>query len=692
MKNAVSTPLSPVSALSTTLSAAVLAIAFPLTAHSQEQLPDSGNYVDITLGHASHNGNEAAYLARHPIKKHAYGGIERFQYEGYVGDYTEFSVEGRAMFDNNDYLFGMEFLNEEVGFLKLKYEEYRVYYDGSGKYFPGGDTWIDIYDDELAIDRSTFELSAGLMLEDLPEVEFSYIRHERNGLKSSSALADTTLTNGFGTRNIVPTFWDIDESRDIFEIAAKEKFGNTKTKLSLRSESSDTDNARKMTRRPNESAFRRITHRETYDSDLLSARFSSITEIDDKNTFTAGIAYTEIDANVTGGRIYGSEFDAPFDVDFQGQRRDHGWTNLIADSQIDQWLLNANWLSKPAKNWKAVYSLRLEEMNTGIVSEFDETEFSTSSNEFEIHPMAIDAHSDWKDVAASAEFTYTGQENTVYSGAILYTTGDGDQFEEEFDAETGSQLLERLSNNERDVLKVSASAKFYPSSDLRYIVNVYHKERDNKFTHIIDPDPGAYPAFTSGQDFTTDDINVSVRWKASKRLSGLTRIDYQKSSIDSQGLGLEWVNSYDRKALIFSQSATLAFEKFYIQASGVFMDDARESPVSTIGGGVADTVAVLDGDFWNGNLSASWGIDENSSAAVTLFYNAVDNYVDNSEFAQPYGEDLVETGASATYTRQLTDNAQLTLRYSYYDSEDKAAGGFNDYDAQVLYSSIRYRF
>ncbi len=691
MKNAVSNSLSRASVLKS-LSALPLAAALACPALAVDQLPDSGNYVDITLGHASHDGNEAAYLARHPIKKHAYGGIERFQYEGYIGDYTEFSVEGRALFDNNDYLFGMEFLNEEVGFLKLRYEEYRVFYDGSGRYFPGGDTWIDIYDDELAIDRSKFELSAGLMLENLPDVEFHYTRLERNGMKSSTSLADTTLTNGFDTRNIVPTFWDIDEAKDIFEVIAKEKVGDTKMRFSLRSETSDTNNARKMTRRPGESSFRRITHRETYDSDLFSARFSSITEIDEKNTFTAGIAYTEIDTNVSGSRIFGSQFDAPFDVDFQGQRRDHGWTNLMADSQIDQWLLNANWMNKPAKHWKAVYSIRLEEMNTGIESDFTETEFSTSTNIFETHDIGLAGHSDWKDAAASAEFTYTGKEDAVYSAAILYTTGDGDQLEEEFNIESGDQLLERLSNNERDVLKISASAKFYPSSDLRYFVNVYHKERDNKFNHIIDPDEGGYPAFTSAQDFTTDDINVSVRWKAAKNLSGLTRIDYQDSTIDSQGQGLEWAHSYDRKALVFSQSATLAFENFYIQASGVYMDDSRESPVSTIGGGVADTVVVLDGDFWNGNLSASWGIDDISNAAVTLYYNTVDNYVDNSEFAQPYGEDLTETGVSATYTRQLTDNAQLTLRYSYYDSDDKASGGYNDYHAQVLYSSIRYRF
>ncbi|MBK1880088.1 hypothetical protein [Pelagicoccus mobilis] len=686
--------------VSTILSASfVLAATFALasTTHAQdEQLPDTGNFIDVTLGHASHDGNEAAYLARTPIKKHAFGGIERFQYEGYVGDYTEFSVYGRAMHDNNDYLFGMEFLNEEVGFFNLEWKEYRIFYDGSGHYFPGGDTWIELYDDELALDRTRFQIAGGLFLDNFPDVSFSYTQLGRKGLKSSTALADTSLTGGFGTRNIVPAFWDIDETRHIFDFEATEKYSKTQTTLSLRAEENETDNARKMTRRPNEPSFRRITHRERFDTDLLSARFSSVTEIDEKTTFSAGIAYTEIDVNATGDRIINSEFDAPYDANYQGQRRDHGWIDLLADSQIDQWIINANLMTKPAKNWKAVYALRLEEMNTGIDSEFIETEFSTGSGMFEEHPIELNAERDWNDAAVSAEFIYTGIENVIYDGSVLYTTGDGDFMEEEFDAETSGQLLERLSNTERDVLKFALGAKFYPSSDVRWFVNYYHKERDNKYNHIIDPtEPDGrdrFPAYTDGQDFTTDDLNVSVRWKASKNVSALTRVDYQKSKIDSQGQGLEWALAYDREALIISQSVTAAYKAFFIQASAIYMDDERESPISSIGGGIADTLAVLDGDFWNGNVSVNWGINDDSNAAVNLFYNRVDNYVDNSEFGQPYGEDLEESGVSATYTRQLTDNAQLTLRYAYFESEDRASGGRNDYDAQILYSSIRYRF
>ena len=662
----------------------------------EKTLPDSGNYIDISLGHLNPEGNEAAQLAQRAIKKHAYGGIEHFQYSGYIGKYTEFKIDGRAMHDNNDYRLNMEFLNEELGFLKFNYTEYRIWSDGSGSYFPGGNTFIELYDDELALDRTKFQIAGGLTLADMPEFTFAYTRLEREGLKDSTIRADTGLTGGFGTRNIVPTFWDIDESRDIFELGAKETFGETKATFALRIEDGNTNNARKITRSPNESRFRRITHREEFDSDLLSARVTTITDLSEKTQLTTGIAYTEIDVNASGDRIFGAEFDAPFDVDFRAQQRDHGWTDLMAESQIDQWIVNANLVTRPSEKLKTVYSLRVEELNTDIRSTFVETEFSTSTLRHETHDIELNADRDWNDIALKAEAIYTGQENVVYNGALLYTTGDGDYLEEEFDAESSEQLLERLSNQERDVIKLELGAKFYLQPGLRLFVQYYHKEKENKYNNIIDPtepDGGdRFPAFTEGQDFTTDDINVSLRWKASKQVSGLTRIDYQQSDIESRGQGLEWAHGYDRKAIILSQAVTVAFDKFFIQGNVVYADDQRESPVSTIGGGVANTVVVLDSDFWNANLSANIPINDESSCSFNVFYNRSDNYVDNSAFAQPYGNDITEQGASASYTRKIGERAQVTLRYAYFDGADLAFGGRNDYHANVMYSSLRYRF
>ena len=44
-----------------------------------------------------------------------------------------------------------------------------------------------------------------------------YAHEFRKGLKDSTEWGDSNLTGGFGTRSIVPTFYNIDEKRDIFQ-------------------------------------------------------------------------------------------------------------------------------------------------------------------------------------------------------------------------------------------------------------------------------------------------------------------------------------------------------------------------------------------------------------------------------------------------------------------------------------------
>ena len=659
--------------------------------HPENTLPNTGNYIDLAYGYVSVDGNEAAYLARHPNAPRSTGGVERFQYSGYVGRYTEFSVTGRGLPDQNDYRLGVEFTNQDVGYFRFNFQEFRTWYDGSGIYFPRTDVWVEADDDSLALDRSKIQLVGGLTRENLPKLEFSYTRLAREGQKSSGIRGDTSLTGGAGSLNIVPAFYDIDEVRHIFEAEATETYGKTKASLALRSETSEGDNSRKMARRPGEAAFRRLTHTETFDSDLFSARATTITEIGEKTKLTTGAAYTDIDTNATGNRIYAGEFDSPFDVDFPAQNRDHGWINLLSNSQMEQWVLNANLLTAPAKHWKAVYSLRFENMDTAIHNEVTETEYATGPRRFGQEDVLLLARRDWNDAAASAKFTYTGKENAVYSGSVLLSKGDGDLAEDTFEVETGDQLLERLSKYDRDSSKVELSAKFFPSNRFRYFFQVYRKEKKNEFDSIVDTEGPGYPAFTQGQRFTTDDLNASIHWKATDRLSGMTRIDYQISKVDSQGLGLQWAHAYDRKALVFSQAISLSLKSVFLQLSGVYADDARESPVSEIGN-VGDSVRVLDGDYFNGNLTASFGINDVSSASLNFFYNRIDTYQDSSAISVPYGEDLEENGATVTYTRKLADNMQLSIRYTYFESEDMAHADFNDYHAQVIYSTLRYRF
>ncbi len=60
------------------------------------------------------------------------GGVQQLQLiHGLDGDWT-LDLQGRAVFDENDYRLRLELVQPELGFFRVGYREYRKYYDGTG--------------------------------------------------------------------------------------------------------------------------------------------------------------------------------------------------------------------------------------------------------------------------------------------------------------------------------------------------------------------------------------------------------------------------------------------------------------------------------------------------------------------------------------------------------------------------------
>ena len=58
----------------------------------------------------------------------------------------------------------------------------------------------------------------------------------------------------------------------------------------------------------------------------------------------------------------------------------------------------------------------------------------------------------------------------------------------------------------------------------------------------------------------------------------------------------------------------------------------------------------------------------------------------------PYGSSEDTYAITATLTRRITKNIRWSLKYGYSHSENVTYGGHQNYQAQLLYSSLQYRF
>lgn len=275
-----------------------------------EETAEYRNWVQVGVGSTFIDGDKAAFQRRHSLPRGAFGGVEDFHFEQDVEKRGLFSVDGRGIFDTHDYDIRLNLSHPEKGYLRAGYREFRTWYDGSGGYFPRNGQWISLYNEDFELDRGEAWIEGGLTLPDWPEFRVKYSRHFRDGMKDSTSWGDTTRTGlpaPNNVRGIVPSFWLIDEERDIFEVDAKHTLGRTDFGVGMRVEFSENNNSRNMHRRPGEtvggtagsSPDRFLTQKEGVESDLFSAHAFTETRITEKTLFTTGYSFTTMDTDIS---------------------------------------------------------------------------------------------------------------------------------------------------------------------------------------------------------------------------------------------------------------------------------------------------------------------------------------------------------------------------------------------------------
>ena len=86
-----------------------------------------------------------------------------------------------------------------------------------------------------------------------------------------------------------------------------------------------------MRRRPFELQDRHLTQREGLEGDMFNVHASTETRLNERLRFTTGAAYTTMDTDISGSRIYGSGYDPVYDPLFaRRQQRDEGFLACTA--------------------------------------------------------------------------------------------------------------------------------------------------------------------------------------------------------------------------------------------------------------------------------------------------------------------------------------------------------------------------
>jgi hypothetical protein len=663
------------------------------------------NWVEPSVGGVFIDGDKAAFQRRHSLRRGAFGGIEDLHLETDVGKRGLLTIDGRGIFDNHDYDVRLGLSHPEIGYVRGGYREFRTWYDGSGGFLSAGTNhWISLYEEDFALDRGEAWIEGGLTLPSWPELRLRYSHHFRDGMKDSTSWGDTGLTGlapPNNIRGIVPSFWIIDEKRDILEADVKHTLLNTDFGLGLRYEISDNENSRNIRRRPGEvtpppGLDRFLTQREGMDSDLFNAHAFTATRFGERVLFTTGYSFTTIDTDISGSRIYGADYDPVYDPSFERrQTRDHGFLNLGGGSQLKQHVVNFNLMLIPWEHVTLVPSVRIEQMDQEGIASFLETSVGSPPGRITSETFIENTRQRlFVDLSEGLELRYTGLTNWAFYARAEWLQGEGDLEERETEAETG--LVFRETDSTRFTQKYVAGANWYPLRRFNVGGQYYYKSRENEYDHSLDSTDNAsddrYPAYFKGQDFGTHDLNFRATWRLLRNLSLISRYDFQISTIDTHPDLLTETQTAESTAHIFSQTISWTpLSRLYLQGSVNYILDQTDTPAT---GMFPGTNLVLNGEnnYWNATALAGIALSEKTDFQAHYSYYRANNYEDNSEFSVPYGAGAEDHGVLAALIHRLTKRMQVTLRYGFFASHDQTSGGHNDYRAHLVYSSLRCVF
>ena len=643
-------------------------------------------------GGALLNGDRAAFQKFTQHKMSGYGGIEDYRLSRESTD-SLFTFEARLLPGDEDYRLALRWEKPERYYIDAGFREYQVFYDGTGGFFAPTNTAFRLHDEDMSVTRTNAWLEMGVYSPNQTLLSFRYELQAREGTKGSTHWGDSNLVGPrYGTRNVVPAFYDLDEVTHSLALnLGNDSKENVKWKIGARYSETELDNNRNMSRRPNESADRKVTQKDATKTDLFAAHGFYLRQVSEKLTLSGGALITELDSNLSGSRIYGQTYDPVFDPAYvRRQQRDEGFYHLNGDADLNQTILNLNAVYLPVKNWSIRPSVRFENLRQETMADFIETNIGAGPAFVAIvEEVEAESRKEWDEFAEALEIRYTGKPNWTFNVEGTWVQGSGNM-EEERTLHTGVLTIDRDTENSRTSQKYSAKANWYAKPGLSFAGQYYYKVNANEYDAVRDNTlaVGAdrYPAYIADQDFKTHDLNFRMSWRPASMLSLVTRYDFQVSRITSQEVGIGSVESSELTSHIISESITWTpVNRLFVSASVNVTWDQLATPAYRF-------VLNSDNNYVNGSLGGGYALTKVDDLYLDYTFYRADNFVDNSALSLPFGVDQKQQGAYLTWVRRQTEKLVYTVKYGYVTNRDATSGYRNDFDAHVIYAKVQYHF
>ena len=654
------------------------------------------NWIELGGGGFLTQGNRAQAQQNQQLDHGAFGGIDDLHFEGNAFTNTLFTLDGHGIYDQHDYSLGVGLKRDDVGFVRAGFENYRTWDNGAGGFYPPTGTQYNLGNDALWLDVGKISFEAGLTEEKLPQLTFKYTHSYREGDEGStlwSPVHPDLLGSPATVQGLAPSIYHLDEKVDTFELDAKQHVKATDFDLDLRYEKGDLNDSYYTTQYPGEPAQSDLTEAQGTTYSIFSTTASSETWLRKNLFLSTGFMFSDLWDAFSGSRIYGSAFNVPYSM--SAPNPSYGYYNLTGDSHAQDYVVDVNLMDIPLKTLTVTPAIRVEKENWGA----DSSGLGTLLN-FNYQTFNEQCSSDMIDVRESLDARYTGVTNWVFTAR-----GEWDEASGNLDQLGGltqvsgfgpSPLSPIDTDDTRYYQKYTVGARWYPLYRLTIDAGGYYK--GDRWNYANPPNQGSYPGFLALQDFDTYDGNCRVTFRPRENVSLMGRYEYQWSTMDTApngSTGLPEVQSADMISHILGVDVNWTpWSRLSLEAGLDYVLSETKTPVSGYvpPGLSAAPILNAENNYWLVNGSAALVVDDRTDLSVTYYHYQADDYQNNSSVGVPYGVGGQEDGITASLTRRLTEHMRWNLRYGFTHYTDATSGGNNDFTAQVIFSSIQYRF
>lgn len=654
------------------------------------------NWIELSTGALLTQGNANQATQGKQLNTGVFGGIEDLHYEDQVAKKTTLTLDGHSIFDDHDYSAGLGLVRDDMGFVRVHFENFRTWDSGNGGFLPDdgiGGTAFSLPGDALALDRGLISFEAGLTKPNLPKITFKYSHWYRDG-DESSTLWGPVHDNGSIYRPY-PGIYSLDEKSDTFQLDLAHHYQKVNYDLGLSYTLGNLNDAHKLTLFEGEGlpTEQQVTDQQGISYDLFSTHASADTWLKKNLFLSTGFLYSRLDDTFSGSRIYGDDFDVAYSPTFPGA--DFGYFNLNGSAHKNDYIWNVNLMSLPNKNWTIIPSLRVQK------EDWDANSAGTGTLGTDTGNFNANSTRDSIDVTERLDFRYTGVTNWVFNFGGQWMEGQGNLYETNGLTQVGGIGINPVllaTDDSRLFQKYFASARWYPVPHASLDFGGYYKINQYNYNNTQDSTPNdlstgnAYPGFLLYQGFQTWDGSIRLTLRLPKNIMLVSRYEYQYSTISTEpdpASDLSEVDSSKMYTHIIGQNASWTpLDWLGLQAGFNYVLSTTKTPASDY------TQAVLDAqnNYWTINFNSDFVLDDKTDLNIGYFYYRAADGQNNIVDGVPLGTDTEEHSITAALSRRITQNLRLNLKYAYTHYDDLASSGHFSYDAQVIFASLQFRF